>query len=231
MERHSIEAELRTETGKGAARKIRRNGLIPGVVYGRGNEPRSIKVDPLDIEKLLQSNAIFDLTLVGEDGDKAEDGATVIIKDYQKDVIRKNLLHVDFQFISMDEKITVSVPMHLEGEAVGVRDGGVLQHLLREIEIDALPAEIPEEITIDISELEVGESLSVADLELPEGVDLVTNSDEVIVTVVTPTELVEEDEEEEEEEFLEPEVIGEEDEEEEVEEGEEEGEYEPEPWE
>jgi large subunit ribosomal protein L25 len=224
MERHSIEAELRTETGKGAARRIRRSGLIPGVVYGRGNEPRSIKVDPLDIEKLLQSNAIFDLTFVGEDGEES----TVIIKDYQKDVIKQNLLHVDFQFISMDEKITVSVPMRLEGEAVGVHDGGVLQQLLREIDIDVLPSEIPEEITIDISELEVGESLSVADLELPEAIDLVTDSDEVIVTVVTPTELVEEDEEEEEEEFLEPEVIGEEDEEE----GEEtEGEDEPEPWE
>jgi len=227
MERHSIEAELRTKTGKGAARQIRRSGLIPGVVYGRGNDPRAIKVDPQNIEKLLLSNAIFDLTFVGEDG--KEDEAVVIIKDYQKDVIKRNLLHVDFQFISMDEKITVSVPMHLEGEAAGVRDGGVLQQLLREIEIDALPAEIPEEITIDISELEVGESLSVADLELPEGIDLVTGSDEVIVTVVTPTELIEEDEEEEEEEFLEPEVIGEEDEE-----GEEEGEEgadEPKPWE
>ena len=227
MERHSIEAELRTETGKGAARKIRRDGLIPGVVYGRGNEPRSIKVDPLDIEKLLHSNAIFDLTFVGEDGE--EDESTVIIKDYQKDVIKEDLLHVDFQFISMDEKITVSVPMKLEGEAEGVRDGGVLQQLLRQIEIDALPAEIPEEITLDISELEVGESLSVSDLELPESVDLVTDKDEVIVTVVTPTELVEEEEEEEEEEeFLEPEVIGEEEEEEEELE---EGEEEPEPWE
>ena len=227
MERHSIEAELRTKTGKGAARQIRRSGLIPGVVYGRGNDPRAIKVDPQNIEKLLLSNAIFDLTFVGEDG--KEDEAVVIIKDYQKDVIKRNLLHVDFQFISMDEKITVSVPMHLEGEAAGVRDGGVLQQLLREIEIDALPAEIPEEITIDISELEVGESLSVADLELPEGIDLITGSDEVIVTVVTPTELIEEEEEEEEDEFLEPEVIGEEDEE-----GEEEGEEgadEPKPWE
>jgi len=226
VNKYSIEAELRTKTGKGAARQIRRNGLIPGVVYGRGNDPRPIKVDPLDIEKLLQSNAIFDLTLVGEEG--KEDEATVIIKDYQKDIIKQNLLHVDFQFISMDEKITVFVPMHLEGEAVGVRDGGVLQQLLREIEIDALPGEIPEEITIDISELDVGESLSVVDLELPEGLDLVTDKDEVIVTVVTPTELIEEEEEEEEEEFLEPEVIGEEEEEEE---GEEEGEDEPKPWE
>lgn len=227
MERHSIEAELRTKTGKGVARQIRRNGLIPGVVYGRGNDPRSIKVDPLDIEKLLHSNAIFDLTFVGEDGE-GEDESTVIIKDYQKDVIKGDLLHVDFQFISMDEKITVSVPMHLEGDSIGVRDGGVLQQLLREIEIDALPAEIPEEITIDISELDVGESLSVVDLELPEGIDLVTDSDEVIVTVVTPTELVEEEVEEEEEEFLEPEVIGEEDEEEGEETDEEE---EPKDWE
>ncbi len=216
MERHSIEVELRTETGKGVAREIRRNGKIPGVVYGRGNEPKSIKLDPLDIEKLLYSNAIIDLSFAGGDGEES----TVIIKDFQRDVIKKDLLHVDFQFISMDEKITVSVPLSLEGTAAGVHEGGVLQQLLRNIEIDALPAEIPSEITLDISELEVGSSLSVADLELPEGIDLVTDSDEVIVTVVTPTELVEEEEEEEEEEFLEPEVIGEE-EEEEGEEGEE----------
>ncbi|SFL49758.1 50S ribosomal protein L25 [Halanaerobium salsuginis] len=208
MERHSIKAELRTETGKGVARKIRREDLIPGVVYGRGNDPRSIKIDPLDIEKLLHSNAIFDLTFVGEDGE----AATVIIKDFQKDVIKGNLLHVDFQFISMDEKITVSVPLHLEGDALGVRDGGVLQQLIREIEIEALPTEIPEEITLDISELGMGESLAVADLDLPD-IDLVTDSEEVIVTIVAPTEMVVEEEEEEDEDFLEPEVIGEEEEE------------------
>lgn len=208
MERHSIKAELRTETGKGVARKIRREDLIPGVVYGRGNDPRSIKIDPLDIEKLLHSNAIFDLTFVGEDGE----AATVIIKDFQKDVIKGDLLHVDFQFISMDEKITVSVPLHLEGDALGVRDGGVLQQLIREIEIEALPTEIPEEITLDISELGMGESLAVADLDLPD-IDLVTDSEEVIVTIVAPTEMVVEEEEEEDEDFLEPEVIGEEEEE------------------
>jgi len=210
MERHAIEVELRAETGKGAARRIRKDGQIPGVVYGRGNEPRSIKLDPLDIEKLLYSNAVIDLSFDGEDGE----ASTVIIKDFQRDVIKKNLLHVDFQFISMDEKITVSVTLSLEGTAAGVHEGGVLQQLLRNIEIDALPAEIPSEITLDISELGMGDSLSVSDLELPEDIDLVTDSDEVIVTVVTPTELAEEDEEEEEEEFLEPEVIGEEGEEE-----------------
>jgi large subunit ribosomal protein L25 len=122
------------------------------------------------------------------------------------------LLHVDFQFISMDEKITVSVPLHLEGDALGVRDGGVLQQLIREIEIEALPTEIPEEITLDISELGMGESLAVADLDLPD-IDLVTDSEEVIVTIVAPTEMVVEEEEEEDEDFLEPEVIGEEEEE------------------
>jgi large subunit ribosomal protein L25 len=220
MERHSIEVETRTETGKGAARKIRRNGQIPGVVYGRGNEPKSIKVNPQDIEKILFSNAIIDLSFAEEDSGET----TVIIKDFQRDVIKRNLLHVDFQFISMDEKITVSVPLNLEGTAAGVHEGGVLQQLIRNIEIDALPAEIPSEITLDISELEMGDSLAVSDLELPEGIDLVTDIDEVIVTVVTPTELIEEEEEEEEEEFLEPEVIGEEEEGEEGEEGEEESE-------
>ena len=220
MERHSIKVETRTKTGKGVARKIRKNGQIPGVVYGRGNEPKSIKVNPQDIEDILFSNAIIDLSFADEDsGEK-----TVIIKDFQRDVIKKNLLHVDFQFISMDEKITVSVSLSLEGTAAGVHEGGVLQQLIRNIEINALPAEIPSEITLDISELEMGDSLAVSDLELPDGIDLVTDADEVIVTVVTPTELIEEEEEEEEEEFLEPEVIGEEEEEEE-------GEEESEEWE
>ncbi len=208
MERHSIKADVRNETGKGVARKIRREGLIPGVVYGQGKEPKSIKLDPGKIEKLLQSNAILDLTVVGDESDEA----TVIIKDYQKDVIKGHLLHVDFQFISMDEKITVSVPLNLEGVAKGVHDGGVLQQLLRDVDILALPAEIPSDIKLDISELEMASSLSVADLEVSEGIEIVTDSDEVIVTVVPPTEIIEE-EEEEEEEFLEPEVIGEEDEE------------------
>ncbi len=215
MERHSIEADIRTETGKGAARRLRREGRIPGVVYGREKKPESIAIDPGLISKLMHSNSIFDLTLKGDE----EKEEVVIIKDYQKDVIKGTLTHVDFQFISMDEKISVSVPLRLLGTAAGVHEGGVLQQLMREVDIEALPTNIPSEIELDISELEMANSLSVADLETPEGVEITTDSNEVIVTVVPPTEEITEEEEEDifADEFEEPEVIGEESDEEEEE--------------
>ncbi len=212
MERYNITAEKREETGKGAARRLRRNGKIPAVMYGRSKGAESLIVDPHDISHLLQKNVILDLTIVDDDEEKKE---TVMIKDYQRDVIKKNLLHVDFQHISMDEKIEVSVPIELTGDSPGVKEGGVLQKLMRMVEISALPSDVPEKISLDLSELELGDSLAVEDLEVGEDVEIISSAEDVIVTVVAPSEEVTEPEEEElEEEFVEPEVIGEEEEEE-----------------
>ena len=211
MERYEITVEAREETGKGAARRLRREGKVPGVIYGRSRDPKPLTVDPLDVNKRLYGNAIFDLTII-EDGEEKEEIA--MIKDYQKDVIKDNLLHVDFQHISMDEKITVTVPIELEGSAPGVQEGGVLQKLMRELEIEALPADIPEEVVLNIGELTMGDSLQVSDLDVKDDIDIISSLDNVIVTVVAPSEeITEEVEEELEEEFIEPEVIGEEDEE------------------
>lgn len=206
MERHSLKVKAREETGKGVARKLRREGLLPGVVYGRKRQPQPLIVNPEELQNKVSGNVIFDLDITG-DGEGSE---TVMIKDIQRDPIKGNLIHIDFQHISMDEKISVSVLLNLQGDAEGIREGGVLQQLLREVEVECLPANIPEELTLDISELTIGNSLLVSDLEVPDDVEVLTPLDEVIVTIVTPTELVEEEEEEEEEEFLEPEVIGEE---------------------
>ena len=221
MERYEITVETREETGKGVARRLRRDGKIPGVIYGKSREPKPLTVDPLDINKRLFGNAIFELTIV-DDGE--EDDELAMIKDYQKDVIKDDLLHVDFQHISMDEKIAVTVPVNLEGSAPGVQEGGVLQKLMREIEIESLPGDIPDEIVLNIDELTMGDSLQVSDLEVSDSIDILSPLGNVIVTVVAPSEeITEEVEEELEEEFIEPEVIGEEDEEgEELEEGEEE---------
>ncbi|MFW6028685.1 MAG: 50S ribosomal protein L25/general stress protein Ctc [Halanaerobiales bacterium] len=214
MERYEIKVETREETGKGVARRLRREGKIPGVIYGKNRDPKALIVDPLDINKRLFGNAIFELTII-DDEEKEEELA--MIKDYQRDVIKDDLLHVDFQHISMDEKISVTVPIHLEGSAPGVKEGGVLQKLMRELEIEAFPGDIPEEIVLDISELNMGDSLQVSDLEDDEDIGILSPYDNVIVTVVAPSEeITEEDEEEIEEEFIEPEVIGEEDEEEEI---------------
>ena len=221
MERYEITVETREETGKGVARRLRREGKIPGVIYGKSRDPKPLIVDPLDINKRLFGNAIFELTIVN---DGEEDDELAMIKDYQKDVIKDDLLHVDFQHISMDEKIAVTVPVNLEGSAPGVQEGGVLQKLMREIEIESLPGDIPDEIVLNIDELTMGDSLQVSDLEVSDSIDILSPLGNVIVTVVAPSEeITEEVEEELEEEFIEPEVIGEEDEEgEELEEGEEE---------
>ena len=211
MERLKIEVEPREETGKGAARKLRREGRIPGVIYGSDREPQPLIVDPRDIEKKVNNNVIFDLEITGEE----EKEEVAMIKEFQRDVIKGNLIHVDFQKISMDEKISVSVPIRIEGTSFGVKEGGVLQQLMREIDIEALPGDVPDGVALDITELDVGDSLQVEDLDVADSVEILNSPDDVIVTVVTPSEEIEEEVEEElEEEFIEPEVIGEEEDEE-----------------
>ncbi|KXS45681.1 MULTISPECIES: 50S ribosomal protein L25 [unclassified Candidatus Frackibacter] len=215
MERLELGAEVRTETGSGVARRLRDAGLVPGVVYGRKEEVVNLKLDSGDLKEVINGNAIIDL-------DVDDEVKTVMVKEVQKDAITGQLLHVDFHQIALDEAISIEVPVTLEGVAAGQREGGVVQQALREIEVECLPTNIPEDVKVDISELEVGESLHVAELETEEDVEIVTSGDEVVVTVVVPTELEVEPDEVEEEEIEEPEVIGEEpDEEEEIEEEEE----------
>ena len=213
MERFQLEAEAREKTGKSIARKLRREGKIPGVVYGRERNPQPLIVDPLKLKGKLDANAIVDLTIKDDDGESSTE--TVMIKDYQKHVIKNELLHVDFHHISMDETITVTIPIEIVGKAYGVQEGGVLQQLMREVEIECLPTDIPDSFELDITELDVGDSLQVSDLEVGDEIELVSALDDVIVTVVTPSEEITEEVEEEllDVEGLEPEVIGEETEE------------------
>src|SRR6056297_2195663 len=112
---------------------------------------------------------------------------TVMIKDFQKDVIKEEVIHVDFQKISMDETIHITVPIKLVGDAPGVREGGVLQQLMRDVDIEVLPTNIPDEIELDISELTLSDSLEVGDLEVPEEVTLINSLEDVIVTIVAPS--------------------------------------------
>ena len=211
MERYNLSVEVREETGKGVARSLRRSGLVPAVIYGKNRQPQALTVNPEDLKNKMSGNAIFDLQIKAE-GEQGKE--TVMIKGVQKDPIKGELLHIDFYHISMDEKITVSVSLNLTGEAPGVLEGGVLQQLLREAEIECLPLDIPEALQLDISNLEIGNSLLVSDLEIPADIEIKTPFDETIVTIVVPTEIEEEAEEEETEgdELTEPEVIGEEEE-------------------
>lgn len=203
MERVKLKAEQRRETGKGVARKLRREGYIPAVIYGRNRESLPLKVEEVALKNKIGGNAIFDLTIDGDEGTFTE---TTMVKDVQRDVIKGDILHVDFQQISLDEKITISVPLSLEGVPAGVREGGVLQQLLREVEVECLPTNIPDYLEVDISELGVGDSLAVGQIVAPEGVEIVTPAEEIIASIVVPSEVVEEEVEEPVAE--EPEVIG-----------------------
>lgn len=183
----SIDVEIRENAGKGVARKLRAAGRIPAVLYGQGQAPVSLVVEPRGLERLLHDeghNALFNL--VGSD---AVEGRTVLVKALQRHPVRGELMHADFFEIDVEQTITVSVSLHLVGIPIGVSlDGGLLDHSLREIELDCLPRAIPESIDVDVSELHMGETLHVSDIVLPEGVEIRTNAELGVASIVAPKE-------------------------------------------
>ena len=212
----TIKAEKRDAHGKNAARRIRREGGLPAVLYGSESQSVSLILDKKDIFSILKSdtgeNTIFKVAVGSE---KPE----VMIKDYQQDVVSDEILHVDLLRIAMDKEIRVDVSIDLNGEAVGVKnEGGFVDFSTREIEIECLPKDIPENIEVDISGLHLNQSLKVEDLTVPAGVKIITDPQAVVVLIQAPS--VEEIEEEvpEEEEIMaegeQPEVIKKEKEEE-----------------
>jgi large subunit ribosomal protein L25 len=198
----ALEAELREGTGKGVARKTRAAGRIPAICYRRNAESVSISLDPGTLDDLIRNasagiNTLFDLKVAGG-GDF--DGRQVLVKEIQRDPVSGAYLHADLFAVDLKEKIHVSVPVHLTGTAEGVTLGGILDHALRDLEIQCLPNAIPEEFTVDVTALEVGQSIHVRDLSLPEGVELLIDPNLSIVSVVAPAAVEEETPEEEPEE-------------------------------
>lgn len=181
MEAPILQAWRRDRAGKGVARKIRAQGLIPGVLYGGGeNIPLTLK--PKELLKILTSgeNTIFQLDIDGQpEGDRQ-----AIVRDLQRDPLKESLLHADFYRISMDVELTVSVPIVLQGMSREVSDvGGMINQLLHEIEIQCLPSLIPHELTIDVAHLGIGEVLHVRDLPVPQGIQILAAADEVVASV------------------------------------------------
>ncbi len=207
MERVSLSVEARDATGKSVVRKMRRDGFIPGVVYREGKS-QPISLNKRDVVNFINAAAgekgIVDLKFSGGDTKIA------LLKEFQVDPVRGELLHTDFFEVAMDETIIVTVPVSAAGTAVGVkRDGGMLQKLLREVEVECLPDKIPGHFEIDISELEIGKSVHVSNIDVPDGVKVLSNVEEAVFSVVEPTkveELVPEEEEGVEAEAEEPEV-------------------------
>lgn len=191
MERVNLEAKRREGTGKGAVRKLRRAGQVPAVVYGRGMEATPIAVEAKALRTALHTaagmNVLIDLAI--SDGTQA--GRTVMVKDLQRDIFRKDIIHVDFHTIDLAEKVEAHVRLVFSGQAKGVvEDGGIFETQRREIIVECLPTQIPEHIDVDISGLGIGRSLHISDLVLPREVTLVTEPGEVVATVVAPKEEV-----------------------------------------
>ena len=200
----TISARSRESRGKGAARQTRREGRIPGVLYGHGEDSVSLSVDANELQKLVHSisieNTIVDLDLGSGEPYK------VLIRELQRHPFRDEFVHIDFFHVAMDEKIQVEVPIVLIGTPTGVKNkGGVLDHQLRELEVFCLPGSIPEKIELDVTNLDIGDSIHVSDIELPD-VEILTELDRAVVAVLAPT--VMEVEEVAEEALAEPEVIG-----------------------
>lgn len=186
MERLTLNAEKRDRAGKGVARALRREGFAPSVLY-RAGYSIPIKINRKELSRFISSTAGEQVMVSLEfpDGEKR----LAILKDYQVDPIKGELLHSDFFEVLLTEKVRVTVAVTTTGEPLGVkRDGGILQHGIREIEIECLPDRIPGHITVDVSALELGKSIHVNDLSLGEGIKILTNPEEVIATVTSVVE-------------------------------------------
>lgn len=185
MERFILNVSKRERSGKGAARQLRRSGFIPCVLYrGGSSEPIQIATkEILPFMNIATREKLF-VTLRFNDGEKQ-----AVLQDYQVDPVSGKLLHVDFLEVSATEKIRVTVPIILIGEPIGVKqDKGVLQHGISEIEIEAIPEKIPGHIEIDVSSLEVGDSIHVRDIKFEEGIKVLSDPDDVIATVTVEAE-------------------------------------------
>src|SRR5213080_1232686 len=182
-ETNLLEAQPRTAGNKNDARRVRRSGKIPGVVYGAGKEALSLTLDPRQVTRILHSatghNTIFDLALNGE-------RTKAMIVDWQYEPIKGALLHIDLKRIAMDQKLKVNVPIMLKGEAAGVKQqGGILEQVLREVEVECLPGDIPNSIDADVSDLVFGKVLRVADLPHSDKLKFLTDPDQTVAHITT----------------------------------------------
>lgn len=186
MEQVFIKADTRNATGKGIARKLRREGRIPAVLYGRNVDPVSITVSTKDWEKItrhMKRNVILDMEITGG---KGVENRPVMVKEVQKDGLGVNVMHIDFLQVSMERTVEVEVPIHLKGKSKGEILGGIIDIHLRSARVECLPTQIPEEIVIDITELDIGDSVHVSDISLP-GVKMMEQGGTAILSVIPPT--------------------------------------------
>ena len=208
----SLSANSRDSKGKGAARTLRSQGQIPAVIYGHGRDPQPLALNARDLDKLLShiqaESTVIEVTVGGHT-------AKTLIREIQRHPIKRQILHVDFQALVAGEKVTVSIPIVLQGIPEGVRlEGGVLDQTLREIEIEVDPSNIPDHIEYDVTNMVIGDSVHVSDLKVPEGVEVQDDPETSVAVLAAPRAVIEETPavaeavEGEEGAVAEPEVIG-----------------------
>ncbi len=189
MEQTELEVFLRTEKGKGAAHRLRREGKIPAVLYGRKMETFHLAVQPEDLKKILTSgareNTLIGLKVSGPGKDKVGK-QVVMLKDLQVHPLSRSYLHADFYAVAMDEKIEVEIPIRLTGKAEGTKVGGILAQAMRELRIRCLPTEIPEFIELDVSALNIGDSLHVRDVAQSDKFEIVADPNLTLASVTPP---------------------------------------------
>ena len=194
MTERELWVERRKETGKGPARRVRREGKIPAIIYGPGREPVPVVVDPKQIIKILQIPTGKNTILTLKSSEPELEGRKVLIRDYQIDPIIDELIHIDLMEVKEDRPVRVQVPIQLLGKPIGVEKGGTLEEHIRQLEIVCLPSQIPEVVKIDVSELDLGDSIHIRDLKL-EGIKVLTEGHLAIATMLAPTRLEAEAEE------------------------------------
>lgn len=200
MAKSVLNVEPRVRIGKGGSRKVRREGLVPAVVYGKGMESLNLRIDPKALQQAIATEAGWN-TLITLKGDGPFDGKVVILKDMQFDPIKREMQHVDFLAINLKEKIAVLVPVHVSGRSKGEREGGTLQMVRHELEVLCLPTNIPTMIEVDVTEMIIGDVVHIEDIALPEGVEAPHDVNFTVLTVMgrKPEEVEEAEEGEEEE--------------------------------
>ena len=201
MAQYALTARIREQKGKEAAKKIRKDNKVPAIFYGPNTDSLMLNVDHSDLREILKKTAGENIILQLQiESDKGTDTRMVILKELITDPIKNNYLHADFYEISMDRELTVEVPIRLLNTPTGVTDGGILQHVRREITISCLPEKLVDFIEADVSNLGIGESIHVRDIKLPEGITSLEDENMTVAVVMAPSVSAEEEAEEIEEE-------------------------------
>ena len=187
MDKTKLKVELRNETGKEANRKFRKEGMIPGVLYSpHDKENLLLKIKSEGLSKLLIEKKHSLINLEIDDG-KKKNKRLAMIKDFQYNSLKKRIVHIDFYGVTLKEKLTMLINVELVGEPIGAKEGGILEHELREIEVECLPTDVPSAYKVDITQLQIGDNITVGDIEVSKGVKILTEAEQVIASVKHPT--------------------------------------------